>query len=183
MKEVWKNVNGADRYQVSNKGRVRVLDHQIVVDRIQYGKKVHQDYIRHGKILNPQKDNMGYVHVRLYMNDGSVKLFKVHRLVAMHFMKKFDPELQIDHKNGIKTDNRIENLQQMTLVQNLKKAFQQDKRYSYVCLNTKQKFCSFKSFCKRKGLSYSRYFFNKSLDSGQKYNNTDFKFKRVLKAK
>ena len=67
-----------------------------------------------GKQLKPGKNSRGYMTVSLY--DGSspkkAKSFLVHRLIAEAFLGKND--LQINHKNGDKTDNRLENLKFVT---------------------------------------------------------------------
>ena len=45
------------------------------------------------------------------------KSFRVHKLVASHFLK--EPIIQVNHKNGIKTDNNIDNLEYVTLHENI----------------------------------------------------------------
>jgi len=72
-----------------------------------------------GKQLKPGKNSRGYMTVSLY--DGSspkkAKSFLVHRLIAEAFFGKND--LQINHKNGDKTDNRLENLEFVTAQENV----------------------------------------------------------------
>lgn len=64
------------------------------------------------------KDNKGYYRVRLpYPNIGNKdgrRPFKVHRLVAMLYLDDYSENLQVNHKNGIKTDNRVDNLEMVT---------------------------------------------------------------------
>ena len=92
MKEIFKNIADYEGlYQVSNLGRVRSIG---------YGKT---------KVLKPVTI-IGYLHVNLY-KDGKGKKFKVHRLVAMAFIPNPNNLPMINHRNEIKTDNRVENLE------------------------------------------------------------------------
>jgi hypothetical protein len=72
-----------------------------------------------GKVLRGGRNSRGYLTVSLY--DGSspkkARSFLVHRLIAEAFLGESD--LQINHKNGNKTDNRLENLEWVTLQQNV----------------------------------------------------------------
>ena len=66
----------------------------------------------------------GYENIYLHLNDGSRKCFKVHRLVLNTFKPVEDSEqLQVNHINGIKDDNRLENLEWCTRSENLVHAF------------------------------------------------------------
>ena len=74
---------------------------------------------RKGKILKPGIDKYGYYRITLSYN-GKRKSYYVHRLVARAYLKDYDETLQVNHKNGIKTNNRIENLEMVTLQENIK---------------------------------------------------------------
>lgn len=68
-------------------------------------------------------DHKGYLRLRLpypkaKSKDGRYP-FKVHRLVAMFHLDTYSEYLQVNHKNGIKTDNRVENLEMVTNSQNM----------------------------------------------------------------
>lgn len=98
MIEIWKAIPGYDNYQVSNLGNVKSL---------RFGRE---------KILKAHIDSNGYCRLPLY-KDKKIKLYRVHQLVAMAFLKhKPDGTLKIvvDHVNDNKTDNRLENLQLTT---------------------------------------------------------------------
>jgi hypothetical protein len=71
---------------------------------------------KHGKLLTPYKNNAGYLYVSL----KSKNKFYVHRLVLMTHVGPISPGLQVNHINGIKTDNRIENLELVTATQNIR---------------------------------------------------------------
>ena len=64
-------------------------------------------------------NNRGYYKVMLYKN-GILKNFKVHRLIAIHYIQNNDPNkfIQVNHINCNKTDNRIENLEWCTNLYN-----------------------------------------------------------------
>lgn len=74
---------------------------------------------RKGKKLKPAIDKDGYLRITL-TNNGKRKSYHVHRLVARAFLDNYDNKLQVNHINGIKNDNRIENLEMVTLQQNIK---------------------------------------------------------------
>ena len=114
MNEIWKDIDGWEGiYQVSNLGRVRSIDR--IVHRSCNGDK----FVK-GKLLLLRHDKDGYktVHFR-DASTGKNKLMKVHRIVASAFIPTPDGKDQIDHINGIRDDNRAENLRWCTCKENL----------------------------------------------------------------
>lgn len=111
--EEWRPIQGYEcYYQVSSLGRIRSLDRYVSRN----GEKV----LRKGRILKSKKTNAGYLEVQLY-KDGKQKTLKVHRLVASAFPEicgQFRKELDVDHKNTVRTDNRAINLHWVTRSEN-----------------------------------------------------------------
>ena len=114
--EVWKDVIGYEGYyQISNYGLVKSLDR--VVD-----KNIGQKKLLKSRLLKQGIDKDGYKHVILYKN-GRGSIFKTHKLVAIAFIDNPNNKKEINHKNGVKTDNKIENLEWCTRSENVKHAF------------------------------------------------------------
>lgn len=111
LKEIWKDIPGYEGYyQVSNLGRVRSIDREVVY---RDGKKC----LYKGRLLKPREDKNGYFQVGL-SKLGKVKTFKVHRLVLEAFKGPCPEGMESCHKNGIKTDNIVYNLRWDTKVAN-----------------------------------------------------------------
>lgn len=67
--------------------------------------------VKTGRVLQQfLRSNDGYLQVSLW-NNGKGKSFPVHRLIALSFLPTMDNKYYVNHKNGIKTDNRVENLE------------------------------------------------------------------------
>lgn len=72
----------------------------------------------------------GYLQVSLWKNNAG-KNYSVHRLVAIHFLEKPLDKYQVNHKNGIKTNNHVDNLEWVTKSENAVHAIKAGlKRYS-----------------------------------------------------
>ena len=90
MKENWQIISLYPKYEASELGRIRNAETKY--------------------ILKPYLTNRGYNTVGFWV-DGKKKRLSVHRLVAMTFMLNPDNLPEVNHINGIKTDNRSTNLE------------------------------------------------------------------------
>ena len=109
--EIWKDIKDYEGlYQVSNLGRVRSLPK---VDRL---GRVHN-----GKIKAQVNNGSGYLIVNLKHN-GKQKMKTVHRLVAETFISNDDNLPEINHIDGNKVNNRVDNLEWCTRSENVKHA-------------------------------------------------------------
>lgn len=120
MDEIWKDIKGYEnKYQISNKGRVRNLTYK--------RQKVP-------KVLKPFSTYRGYYRVSLFRNNRRKDVF-IHRLVALTFIPNPNNYPVINHKNGNKSDNRIENLEWCTQSENVKHAYNTGLRKKYFGAN------------------------------------------------
>lgn len=90
--EIWKKIDGFENYSVSNKGRVRNDDTLSILK---------------------QKKIAGYLYIIL-----NNKMLRVHRLVAQAFIPNPKKLPDVNHKNEIKTDNCVENLEWLSHIDN-----------------------------------------------------------------
>ena len=107
---MWKTINGYEDYEVSDGGSVR---------RVRYDDK--QNEKRNGLpfYISGRKDKDGYIRFTL-SKCGKPKSVFAHRLVAVAFIENSDCKEQINHKNGVKDDNRAENLEWCTASENIR---------------------------------------------------------------
>lgn len=109
--EIWKDIQGYEgNYQVSSKGNVRSLDRYIECR----GKYRFQK----GKTLKPYINKSGYRQVTLYDKNG-YKLHRINRLVAQSFIPNPNNLPQVNHKDEVKTNDCVNNLEWCTCLYNL----------------------------------------------------------------
>lgn len=102
MQEIFKKITGYENYEVSNLGRVR--------------------NIKTNKFLI-QKNDRDYRSVALTYKPGFRKSFRVHRLVALSFIDNPENKPQINHRDGIKSNNNVDNLEWSTASENMLHAY------------------------------------------------------------
>lgn len=106
MEEIWKAIPGYEGlYQVSNLGNVQRINAS------------NRPYLN--GLLKQWTTKDGYKMVSLRNAKGKRKGFLVHRLVAISFVNGYNSDLQVNHKNEIKSDNRADNLEWVTCMENL----------------------------------------------------------------
>ena len=113
MEEIWRDISGCEGlYKISNYGRVMSLN---------FGARNH---VLSGKqrILKQPRSSSGYLHVQLY-KDGKSSTKLVHILVASAFIPNADNKREINHIDGNKSNNSINNLEWVTRRENLEHAY------------------------------------------------------------
>ena len=92
--EFWADIDNTYKkhYQISTFGRIKSF------------KKGHE------KILKPFVDKDGYLSIAL-SKDGKIRKFKIHRLVAQAFIANLEDKPQINHRDGNKMNNHVDNLE------------------------------------------------------------------------
>lgn len=108
-------VEGFERYVVNAEGDVFVLT---MTSRT--GRVIPRDK---PKKIKKTIDSYGYEVVSLNSTTKKNKILKVHRLVAQAYIPNPENKPQVNHKNGIKTDNRVSNLEWVTASENLKHSY------------------------------------------------------------
>ena len=106
--EKWKEVSGTNgQYEVSNTGFLRTHN----------WKGSGQT-----RVMKPAVDACGYLRTMIVVN-GRARTIKVHRLVAESWVENPEGKPQVNHKDGVKTNNHIDNLEWVTKRENIQHAF------------------------------------------------------------
>lgn len=115
-REKWIPIKGFDGYEVSSFGRIRSLDRVVVREG---GRG---DLFVRGKVLRTNRTPKGYRRIQLSRGgDGSNLL--VHRLVAEAFIDNPDGKPEVNHKDGDKENNKVDNLEWVTASENQRHAY------------------------------------------------------------
>ena len=145
MNIIWKDVrNYEGLYQVSNTGLV---------------KRIPSVKCKKERILSQGTQKTGYNYVNLSKN-GETHTKRVHRLVAEAFIPNIDNLPEVNHKNEIKNDNRIDNLEWCTREYNLNygvrcKKFSVARGKAVQCVETKHIYPSARNASKHTGIYQS----------------------------
>jgi hypothetical protein len=122
MKEVWKDIPGyEDIYQASTHGRIRTVEGKRTYS-IKHGERTWKSRILKYKGHNPQTGN----RVSLW-RDKQHKDYLVARLIGFTFLGiPVDEKMTINHKDGNRFNNKVENLEWLSLADNIRHAFEND---------------------------------------------------------
>lgn len=120
MEEIWKDIPEWEGfYQASTFGRVRSVD-RVLMTQNSHGflsPRKHK-----GKIISPNTNNRGYLYLCLCKDNNHHWFDKVHRLIAMTFLPNPNHLSDVNHKDGDKLNNKVDNLEWCSHSENQKHA-------------------------------------------------------------
>lgn len=115
--EIWKKIKETELYEISNYGRFRRVESIV---RSNFGRVRKQK----GAVLKPTKiKRLGYVYANFWIN-GIHYMKGIHVLISEAFIPNPENKPHVNHKNGVRDDNRIENLEWCTPSENIKHAIE-----------------------------------------------------------
>lgn len=114
--ESWKDIAGYEGlYRISDLGRVKSI------------RKIHH------KIMNPCPNTWGYFRVTL-RKDGTSYTLTIHKAVTDAFLPKFAEKKEVNHKDGDKSNNRLDNLERVTRKENIQHSWKLKLRKSKITI-------------------------------------------------
>lgn len=157
IKNMYRDIkNYEGYYQINENGEIKSVDRTI--------KKKNGVWTLKGKPLRANIATNGYKYVVL-SKDGKTKTCYIHRMMAETFLNEEHDGLEVNHINGIKTDNRLENLEWLDRYTNASlgsktakhnhKLGNNPKSKSVVCTTTGEVFGCIKEFAERYNINYS----------------------------
>lgn len=117
---MWKPVPGFEFIEVTRTGRIRTAA-ETRSHFTRWGGSAEFDW--GARELSPHMHSNGYLRIRILRNGVRAPLY-VHRLMALTFVHGYADGLQVNHKNGVKTDNRPVNLEWVSRAHNVRLAWQ-----------------------------------------------------------
>jgi len=168
VKEEWRDVpNYEGYYQASDLGRVRSLDRTITY--VDGRKRFYKGRVMDGSV------NKEYRQTVLYI-DGIGRSFKFSQLVAMAFLghEPNGHNLVVDHINGDKSDDRVENLRIVTNRANLSACFRSDRgsfSSEYVGVYWHENASKWKAQIEHKGVSVHLGYYNTEIEASNTYQS------------
>lgn len=115
LESIWKDIPGYEGYyQINALGNVK--------RKCRAKRRRKHSPVLIGKILRTRINNFGYLEIRL-SKDGRTSTKFIHKLLGQSFIPNTENKPQINHKNGIKHDNRLENLEWVTNSENMIHAY------------------------------------------------------------
>jgi hypothetical protein len=115
-----KQITEIPDYYITNTGQV-------------FSTRISPRYNKKGEMrqVRPKLTKGGYLYIGGYSGNGADKKrnwLRIHRVVYQEFVGPIPQGMEIDHINNIKTDNRLENLQMLSKLDNVRKWFFKDKQ-------------------------------------------------------
>lgn len=117
MKEIWKDIPNFENYKISNTGRI--------IAKARYSKWRNKNSYTYNKEkeLKLTYDKDGYLKTALRDDLGKRHYFRVHRLVCITFLKNPNNYPVVNHKDGVKSNNHLNNLEWCSISQNTQHGF------------------------------------------------------------
>ncbi len=112
MEENWRVIPSYSKYMASDLGRIKTFNWK--------NKGIE-------RVMKPALDSCGYLRTMLLNDEGKYDTIKVHRIIAKTFIPNPENKETVNHKNSIKSDNRVHNLEWATRSENIKHAYKNDR--------------------------------------------------------